>query len=73
LRVTGLIPARQREALRALPASGPFLFRDYLPDAKGMVVGLRVAGLIRKVGVRREKGYRLVSWELTERARRILG
>jgi hypothetical protein len=32
-----------------------------------------VAGLIRKVGVRREKGYRLVSWELTERARGILG
>jgi len=71
--VTGLIPARQKEALKALPVSGPFLFRDYLPDAKGMVVGLRVAGLIRKVGVRREKGYRLVSWELTERARRILG
>lgn len=71
--MTGLIPVRQKEALRALPASGPFLFRDYLPDAKGMVVGLRVAGLIRKVGVRREKGYRLVSWELTERARRILG
>ena len=71
--MTGLIPARQKEALRHLPASGPFLFRDYLPDAKGMVVGLRVAGLIRKVGVRREKGYRLVSWELTERARRILG
>ena len=69
----GAIPSRQREALRALPVSGPFLFRDYLPDAKGMVVGLRVAGLIRKVGVRREKGYRLVSWELTERARRILG
>jgi len=38
-----------------------------------VVVGLRRAGLIRKVGVRREKGYRLVSWELTERARRILG
>ena len=67
------IPARQKEALRALPASGPFLFRDYLPDAKGVVVGLRRAGLIRKVGVRREKGYWLVSWELTERARRILG
>jgi hypothetical protein len=71
--VTGLIPFRQREALRALPATGPFLFRDYLPDAKGVVVGLKRAGLIRKVGVRREKGYRLVSWELTERARRILG
>ena len=68
----GAIPARQREALRALPASGPFLFRDYLPDAKGVVVGLRRAGLIRKVGFRREKGYRLTSWELTERARRIL-
>lgn len=71
--MTGLIPFRQREALKALPASGPFLFRDYLPDAKGVVVGLRRAGFIRKVGVRREKGYRLVSWELTERARRILG
>ena len=71
--MTGLIPFRQREALRALPATGPFLFRDYLPDAKGVVVGLKRAGLIRKVGVRREKGYRLVSWELTERARRILG
>jgi len=71
--VTGLIPVRQKEALRALPASGPFLFRDYLPDAKGMVVGLRRAGLIRKVGVRREKGYRLTSWELTDRARRIRG
>ena len=71
--MTGLIPFRQREALKALPASGPFLFRDYLPDAKGVVVGLRRAGFIRKVGVRREKGYRLVSWELTDRARRILG
>jgi hypothetical protein len=69
----GAIPFRQREALRALPVSGPFLFRDYLPDAKGVVWGLRVAGLIRKVGVRREKGYWLVSWELTERARRMLG
>ena len=69
----GAIPARQRDALRALPSSGPFLFRDYLPDAKGVVVGLRRAGFIRKVGVRREKGYRLVSWELTDRARRILG
>lgn len=68
--MTGLIPARQKEALRALPASGPFLFRDYLPDAKGMVVGLRVAGLIRKVGVRREKGYRLTSWEMTDEGRR---
>lgn len=72
-RMTGLIPARQKEALRALPASGPFLFRDYLPDARGMVWGLRVAGLIRKVGVRREKGYRLVSWEMTDEGRRILG
>ena len=71
--MTGLIPFRQREALRALPATGPFIFRDYLPDAKGVVVGLKRAGLIRKVGTRREKGYRLVSWELTERARRILG
>lgn len=71
--MTGLIPFRQREALKALPVSGPFLFRDYLPDAKGVVVGLRMAGFIRKVGVRREKGYRLVSWELTDRARRILG
>lgn len=69
----GAIPARQREALRALPASGPFLFRDYQPDARGMVWGLRVAGLIRKVGVHRERGCRLTSWELTERARRILG
>ena len=66
----GAIPARQREALRALPVSGPFLFRDYLPDAKGVVWGLRVAGLIQKVGVRREKGYRLVSWELTDEGRR---
>lgn len=71
--MTGLIPFRQREALKALPASGPFLFRDYLPDAKGVVVGLRRAGFIRKVGVRREKGYRLVSWEMTEAGRRILG
>ena len=69
----GAIPFRQREALRALPVSGPFLFRDYLPDARGVVWGLRVAGLIRKVDVRREKGYRLVSWELTDKARRILG
>jgi hypothetical protein len=67
------IPHRHLEALRALPADGPFLFRDYLPDAKGVVVGLRRAGFIRKVGVRRAKGYRLVSWELTDRARRILG
>ena len=66
------IPTRQREALRAPPASGPFLFRDYLPDARGMVGGLRVAGLIRKVGVRREKGYWLVSWELTDAGRRAL-
>lgn len=66
----GAIPTRQREALRALPANGPFLFRDYLPDAKGVVVGLRRAGFIRKVGFRREKGYRLVSWELTDEGRR---
>ena len=66
----GAIPSRQREALRALPVSGPFLFRDYLPDAKGVVWGLRVAGLIRKVGVRRENGLRLVSWELTDEGRR---
>ena len=69
----GAIPARQREALRALPADGPFLFRDYLPHVGGVVVGLRRAGLIRKVGVRREKGYRLVSWEMTDEGRRILG
>jgi hypothetical protein len=68
----GAIPARQRDALRALPSSGPFLFRDYLPDAKGVVVGLRRAGFIRKVGVRREKGFRLVSWELTDEGRRRL-
>ena len=70
--MTGLIPFRQREALKALPASGPFLFRDYLPDAKGVVVGLRRAGFIRKVGVRREKGFRLVSWEMTDEGRRRL-
>ena len=69
----GAIPAKQRDALRALPSSGPFLFRDHLPDAKGVVVGLRRAGLIRKVGFRREKGYRLTSWELTDEGRRILG
>ncbi|NLA42529.1 MAG: hypothetical protein GX874_14225 [Smithella sp.] len=67
------IPARQKEALRALPASGPFLFRDYLPDAKGVVAGLGRAGLIKKVGFRREKGYRLTSWEMTDEGRRILG
>ena len=67
------IPARQRDALRALPVTGPFLFRDYLPDAKGVVVGLRRTGLIRKVGVHREKGYRLTSWEMTDEGRRILG
>ena len=69
----GAIPFRQREALMALPVSGPFLIRDYLPGAKGVVAALRRAGFIRKVGFHREKGYRLVSWELTERARRILG
>jgi hypothetical protein len=68
--VKGAIPARQREALRALPVSGPFLIRDYLPGAKGVVAALRRAGFIRKVGVRREKGYRLVSWELTDEGRR---
>jgi hypothetical protein len=68
----GAIPLRQREALRALPASGPFLFRDYLPDAKGVVVGLRRAGLIRKVGVHRERGVRLASWEMTDEGRRKL-
>jgi len=67
------IPHRHLEALRALPADGPFLFRDYLPHVGGVVVGLRRAGLIRKVGVRREKGYRLVSWEMTDEGRRILG
>jgi hypothetical protein len=66
------IPARQREALRALPASGPFLFRDYLPDAMGVVVGLRRAGFIKKVGFRRERGLRLVSWEMTDEGRRKL-
>ena len=66
------IPARQKEALRALPATGPFLFRDYLPDAKGVVVGLRRAGLIRKVGVHRERGCRLTSWEMTDEGRRTL-
>ena len=66
----GAIPFRQREALRALPVSGPFLFRDYLPDARGVVWGLRVAGLIRKVDVRRENGLRLVSWEMTDEGRR---
>ena len=68
----GLIPHRQIEALRALPPTGPFLFRDYLPDAGGVVVGLRRAGFIRKVGFRREKGYRLVSWEMTDEGRRRL-
>ena len=71
--MTGLIPFRQREALKALPVSGPFLFRDYLPDAKGVVVGLRRAGLIRKVGFRREGGFRLTSWEMTDEGRRALG
>ena len=70
--MTGLIPFRQREALKALPASGPFLFRDYLPDAKGVVVGLRRAGFIRKVGVHRERGVRLASWEMTDEGRRKL-
>ncbi len=66
----GAIPARQREALRALPVSGPFLIRDYLPGAKGIVVALRLAGYIRKVGFHRENGFRLVSWEMTDEGRR---
>lgn len=68
----GAIPAKQRDALRALPSSGPFLFRDHLPDAKGVVVGLRRAGFIRKVGVHRERGVRLASWEMTDEGRRRL-
>lgn len=66
----GAIPSRQREALRALPVSGPFLIRDYLPGAKGVVAALRRAGFIRKVGFHRENGLRLVSWELTDEGRR---
>ena len=66
----GAIPARQREALRALPVSGPFLIRDYLPGAKGVVAALRRAGFIRNVGFHRENGLRLVSWEMTDEGRR---
>ena len=69
----GAIPTRQRDALRALPVSGPFLFKDYLPGAGSMAAALRQAGFIRKVGFRRENGNRLVSWEMTDEGRRILG
>ena len=68
-------PIRHREDLEVLPKEDSFVFQDHLPGvAGGLVHYWKDRGLIQKVGTVRKNGSaRRGVWELTERARRILG
>ena len=68
-------PIRHREDLDVLPKEDPFVFQDHLPAVSGGLVRYwKDRGLIRQVGTVRKNGSaRRGIWELTERARRILG
>jgi len=68
-------PIRHMEELRILPRNGKFIFRDHFDTIPGGLVRyLKERGLIKKAGYLRKNGYISCGmWELTDRARRILG
>lgn len=68
-------PIRHRSDLESLPRDASFVFQDHLPAASGgMIRYWKDRGLIQQVGTVRKNGAaRRGIWELTERARRILG
>lgn len=68
-------PIRRRSDLESLPRDTSFVFQDHLPAASGgMIRYWKDRGLIQRVGTVRKNGSaRRGVWELTERARRILG
>ena len=68
-------PIRRREYLDVLPKESTFVFQDCLPAVSGGLVRYwKDRGLIQRVGTVRKNGSaRRGVWELTERARRILG
>lgn len=68
-------PIRHMEELRQLPPEGTFIFRDYFDAIPGGLVRyLKDRGLIQKAGYLRQNGSKRCGvWELTERARRMLG
>jgi hypothetical protein len=68
-------PSKHLDDLRLLPKEGPFKFRDYFTTPPGgKVTYWAQNGLIKLVGRDRIDCRTQVSvWELTERARRILG
>jgi hypothetical protein len=61
--------------LEVLPKEDSFVFQDHLPGvAGGLVRYWKDRGLIQRVGTVRKNGSaRRGVWELTARARRILG
>ena len=68
-------PIRHREDLEVMPKESTFVFQDHLPAVSGGPVRYwKDRGLIQQVGTVRKNGSaRRGVWELTERARRILG
>jgi len=68
-------PVRHMADLKLLPREGTFLFRDHFPVVVGGVVRYwENRGLVRRVGYAYQDGSKRCGiWELTERARRLLG
>jgi hypothetical protein len=68
-------PVRYIDDLRLLPHEGAFQFRDYIPGVPGGKVKYWAqVGLIKRVGWTRVDCHgRYSLWELTDRARRLLG